>query len=113
VSGAKVFVVCVNHGRCYKETTSCCTVCCRGLSCFSCAEEPLGLQCYEDWSGLVPLASGRIGGLSLLDDARASCSDAAKLLFVKEEVSVSSGIVANFFRTCLSAGRLMGLLEDR
>jgi hypothetical protein len=77
---------------------------------FRAQKEMLSLQCYEDWGGMVPLASGRIGGLSLLDDARASCSDAVVLLFVKEEVSVSSGIVANFFRTCLRAGRLMGLL---
>ena len=110
MSGARVFVVCLNHDRCYKETTSCCTVCYRGPSSFSCAEELLSWQCYEDCGRLVPLASGRIGGLSLLDDARASCSDAVQLLFVKEDVSVSSGIVANFFRTCLSAGRLMGLL---
>jgi hypothetical protein len=77
---------------------------------FHVQKELLSLQCHEAWGGVVPLASGRIGGLSLLDDARASCSDAVKLLFVKEEVSVSSGIVANFFRTCLRAGRLMGLL---
>ena len=33
------------------------------------------------------------------------------LLRVKDEVSVSSsGIVANFFKTCLRAGRRMGLL---
>jgi hypothetical protein len=59
---------------------------------------------------LVPLASGRIGGSVLLDDAAVSCSDAEELLLVREEVSVSSGMVANFFRTCLSAGRRIGLL---
>ena len=32
------------------------------------------------------------------------------LLRVKEDVSVSSGIVANFLRTCFRAGRRMGLL---
>lgn len=31
-------------------------------------------------------------------------------LRVVDEVSVSSGIVANFFRTCFSAGRRIGLL---
>lgn len=38
-----------------------------------------------------------------------SCSGV--LLRVREEVSVSSGMVENFFRTCLRAGRRMGLLE--
>ena len=33
------------------------------------------------------------------------------LLLVTDDVSVSSGIVANFFRTCFRAGRLMGLLK--
>jgi hypothetical protein len=60
--------------------------------------------------GLVPLASGRIGGSFLLDDAVASGSEAVELLLVSEEVSVSSGMVANFLRTCFRAGRRMGLL---
>ena len=34
------------------------------------------------------------------------------LLRVKDEVSVSSGIVANFLRTCFSAGRRIGLLSS-
>ena len=37
-------------------------------------------------------------------------SPSGVLLRVKEEVSFSSGIVANFFNTCLSAGRRIGLL---
>jgi hypothetical protein len=65
---------------------------------------------YTDQDGLVPLASGRIGGSVLLDDAAVSCSDVVELLLVSEEVSGSSGMVANFFRTCLSAGRRIGLL---
>ncbi len=60
--------------------------------------------------GLVPLASGRIGGSFLLEDATTSCSEAVELLLVREEVSVSSGMVANFLRTCLRAGRRIGLL---
>jgi hypothetical protein len=65
---------------------------------------------HQCQGGLVPLASGRIGGSFLLDDGAASGSDAVELLLVREEVSVSSGVVANFFRTCLRAGRRMGLL---
>lgn len=62
--------------------------------------------------GLLPLGNGIIRESTLLDEATISCSEVAgeELLFVNEEVSVSSGIVANFLRTCLSAGRRIGLL---
>lgn len=41
----------------------------------------------------------------------AEVSISGELLRVNEDVSVSSsGIVANFFKTCLRAGRRMGLL---
>lgn len=42
----------------------------------------------------------------------AAASTSGELLRVKEYVSVSSsGMVANFFRTCLRAGRRIGLLK--
>ena len=55
-------------------------------------------------------AGGVAGGFAVeLDAATVS----GVLLRVKDEVSVSSsGIVANFFKTCLRAGRRMGLLDE-
>jgi len=45
-------------------------------------------------------------------EAVAEVSISGELLRVKEDVSVSSsGIVANFFKTCFRAGRRMGLLK--
>lgn len=50
----------------------------------------------------------------LIDEPDGSTSeDGVLLLFVTEDVSVSSGIVANFFRTCFKAGRRIGLLEEK
>ena len=57
----------------------------------------------------VPFTRGAAvsSGVSVVAEGSLS----GELLRVKEDVSVSSsGIVANFFKTCLSAGRRMGLL---
>jgi hypothetical protein len=40
----------------------------------------------------------------------ADFSTSGVVLLVKKDVSVSSGMVANFFKTCFSAGRRIGLL---
>lgn len=95
-------------GRCFISSF---VSCWGGLSCWS-RMQPSRWDSHTGQGGLVPLASGRIGGSFLLDDAVISASDAVELLLVTEEVSVSSGMVANFFRTCLRAGRRMGLLLD-
>lgn len=47
----------------------------------------------------------------LLDERDGHASEGGVLLLlVTEAVSVSSGMVANFFKTCFRAGRLIGLL---
>lgn len=73
------------------------------------------IKCRDYYGGeAVPLAV-----VSLLFDSVGPGTDSfvflspsGVLLRVKEAVSVSSGIVANFFSTCLSAGRRIGLLLD-
>jgi len=50
---------------------------------------------------------GGSGGLGAVDTSAFRGS----LFPVNEEVSVSSGIVANFFKTCFNAGRRIGLLR--
>lgn len=61
--------------------------------------------------GGVPFVVGFVGSLTLLDEPDGSASDGVVLLLlVTDAVSASSGMVANFFKTCLSAGRLIGLL---
>lgn len=68
-------------------------------------------SCARDYAddAAVPFTRGAAvaSGVSVV----ASGSISGELLRVKEDVSVSSsGIVANFLKTCLSAGRRMGLL---
>jgi hypothetical protein len=63
-----------------------------------------------DYGRLVPFTSGIMGGSGRLDVADPSASGGV-LLPVSEDVSVSSGIVANFFKTCFNAGRRIGLLR--
>lgn len=59
----------------------------------------------------VPFTRGVSDAVAFGVEAVAELSISGELLRVKEDVSVSSsGIVANFFSTCLSAGRRMGLL---
>ena len=53
---------------------------------------------------------GTIGGCSVVVVAGTCATVSGVLLQVKDEVSVSSGMVENFFRTCLRAGRRIGLL---
>lgn len=55
---------------------------------------------------MVSGADGFCSGVAVLSVLTSS----GVLLRVREEVSVSSGIVANFLRTCFSAGRRIGLL---
>jgi len=55
---------------------------------------------------VVSGADGFCSGVAVLSVLTSS----GVLLRVREEVSVSSGIVANFLRTCFSAGRRIGLL---
>lgn len=51
-------------------------------------------------------------GSGVFDPVDASASGGGvALLFVIEDVSGSSGIVANFFKTCFSAGLRIGLLR--
>ncbi len=59
------------------------------------------------------MISGVIGASDwlVLGTIEASFSEGVELLLpVTEDVSGSSGMVANFFKTCLRAGRRMGLL---
>ena len=59
----------------------------------------------------VPFTRGVSAAIVFGVEVVAELSISGELLRVKEDVSVSSsGIVANFFSTCLSAGRRMGLL---
>jgi hypothetical protein len=64
----------------------------------------------SDYGSLVPFTSGIMGASGKLDVADPSASGGV-LLPVSEGVSVSSGIVANFFKTCFNAGRRIGLLR--
>jgi hypothetical protein len=58
----------------------------------------------------VPFTSGGVVATSG-EEVVAEDAISGELLRVNDDVSASSsGIVANFFRTCLSAGRRIGLL---
>jgi hypothetical protein len=60
------------------------------------------------YGGFEPLGRGVVCS----DEVAAEVSGSGvELVPVTEEASVSSGIVANFCRTCLRAGRLIGLLQ--
>jgi len=63
-----------------------------------------------DYDILVPFTSGIMGASGRPDVADPSAPGGV-LLPVTEDVSFSSGIVANFFKTCFNAGRRIGLLR--
>jgi hypothetical protein len=69
------------------------------------------LYCVGDfYGGAVPFRSGIIGDCSGVAVSGSCPIISGVLLRVNEDVSVSSGIVENFFKTCLRAGRRIGLL---
>ena len=58
-------------------------------------------------------ASFWLGGWLAVGGVESSCEDdsSSEGVLLPEEVSVSSGMVANCLRTCFRAGRRMGLLR--
>ncbi len=60
---------------------------------------------------IVPLIFGASTGISVVVFTPEDSESWGVFLPVIDEVSVSSGMVANFLKTCLSAGRRIGLLK--
>jgi hypothetical protein len=60
------------------------------------------------YGGFEPLGRGVVCSDGVAAEVSGS---GVELVPVTEEASVSSGMVANFCRTCLRAGRLIGLLQ--